>query len=157
MSEWADLPIIYDELLESDGFTFITNKNVLLKNDNYIQYGRYSVANDVGHFWVREFSNNEELRKILNQGISAAMAYFDVIEEQNPLLAPLNPTFGGWIKNGNTLIIDIVSVYRDLKHALTMGQMYKQEAIFDFKTMKEIKVFSHSDSEAYLYNKIQNL
>ena len=90
------------------------------------------------HFWVREFSNKEELRKILNYGISSARAYFDAIEENSPLLAPLNPTFGGWIKNGNTLIIDIVSVYWNLKTALHMAKFYNQEAIFDFKIMKEI-------------------
>ena len=50
MREWADLPIMYDELLESGGFTFITNKDVLLKNENYMKYGRYSVANDAGPF-----------------------------------------------------------------------------------------------------------
>jgi len=138
MREWADLPIMYDELLESGGFTFITNKDVLLKNENYMTYGRYSVANDAGHFWVREFSNKEELRKILNYGISSARTYFDAIEEESPLLAPLNPTFGGWIKDGNTLIIDIVSVYWNLKTALHMGKFYNQEAIFDFKTMEEI-------------------
>lgn len=157
MSEWENLPIIYDELLESEGFTFITNKNVLLKNDNYLEYGRYSVANEVGHFWVREFENKEELRKILNYGVSVVMSYFDLIEEENPLLCPLFPTFGGWIKDGNTLIIDPVSVYRSKKHALTMGQMYNQECIFDFKTMKEIKVFSNADCESYLFDRIQNL
>jgi len=138
MTVWHNIDQMYNELLETDGFTFITNKNVLLKNENYPTYGRYSVGNIEGDFWTMKFYNNDELLSSLKYGINAIMAYFDLIEEEHPLLCPLNPTFGGWIREGRELVIDPVSVYRDLKTAKIFANMYNQEAIFDFKIMEEI-------------------
>tara|TARA_R110002020_G_C15759424_1_gene726950 strand:+ start:100 stop:510 length:411 start_codon:yes stop_codon:yes gene_type:complete len=129
---------IYNNLKENDGFTLITKRDIFVSNDNYQTYGRYSVANTKGDYFAQTFTNDKELKEALTNGLNSIKEYFGQIEEEHPLLCPLFPTFGGWIRNNNELVIDPVSLYRELRHALTMGNLYNQDAIFDFKIMDEI-------------------
>ncbi len=137
---------IYKQIVKNNGFTFITKKNEFVTNDNYNMFGRYSVANTQGDFFAKEFNNYDELMKVLEEGVNAVLKHFDDIEKEYPLLCPLFPTFGGWVRYLPTeepttkcqLVIDPVSIYRELKHSLSMAKMYNQEAIFDFKIMDEI-------------------
>jgi len=139
---------MHKEIVDNDGFTFITKKNEFVTNYNYNVFGRYSVANTQGDFFAKEFNNYDELMEALEEGVNAVLKHFDDIEEEHPLLCPLFPTFGGWVRYLPTekpttkcqLVIDPVSLYQELQHALTMGQMYKQDSIFDFEIMDEIKI-----------------
>jgi|TARA_R110000822_G_scaffold1299_5_gene5881 hypothetical protein len=119
---------------ETEGFTFISKKNVLVNQDNYTKYGRYSVGNYQDNFFKVPFTNNHELKSALNAGLNKINEYFNTINE---LLLPQFPSFGAWVQDG-CLVIDPVSIYDDLFSASKMGEFKNQFAIWDFKTMKEI-------------------
>ena len=119
---------------ETEGFTFISKKNVLVNQDNYTEYARYSVGNYQDNFFKMQFTNNHELKTALNAGLNKIHMYFNT---GNELLMPLFPTFGGWVQDG-CLVIDPVFLENNLEKAEKMGKFKNQEAIFDFKTMEEI-------------------
>jgi len=121
---------------ETEGFTFISKKNVLVNQDNYTQYARYSVGTYQDNFFKMPFTNNHELKTALNAGLNKIHMYYNTMNE---LLMPLFPTFGGWVQDG-CLVIDTVFLTNNLEQAENMGNRKNQKAIFDFKTMGEISL-----------------